>query len=479
MNSHSLARNHTTRYSRLTLLGLSLLAALVAPLSGQTTTQTVNAGSPVTFSVSADGNPSPTFQWRKNGTPVAGATTNTFTLSAATLADAGTYSAVATNSLGSAVSNDAVLIVNNTPSSAPVFTSQPTGVNATANTSVTFTAAASGVPSPTYQWFRNGTAVAGATGTSLTLPSVTTNDSGTYTVVATNLAGSVTSNGALLSVTSGGSSSSNGPVFTQQPADAVAAPLSTVTFTVAASGSPAPTVQWYRNGQTWPTWNQPTLTLSYVSANDAGTYYAIATNSAGTATSNSATLTVGSGSGSSNSAPAITAQPVSQSAMSGGTVSFTVAASGTPTPTYQWLKDGAPISGATSSTLTLSNVSTSSAGSYSAVASNSAGSVASSTATLTVSPLTSGSTPPAFTLSPQSQTVKKGATVTFTVAAAGTPAPTIQWRKDGVAIPGATGATLTLNSANKGNAGNYSAVATNVVGSATSSSATLTVLVGK
>lgn len=84
-------------------------------------------------------------------------------------------------------------------------------------------------------------------------------------------------------------------------------------------------------------------------------------------------------------------------------------------------------------------------------------------------------TAPTITAQPQSQTVNVGANVTFSVSAGGTAPFTYQWRKDGVPIAGATGSTLTLSNVQTGNAGGYSVVVTNSVGSATSNTATLTV----
>jgi pectate lyase len=92
----------------------------------------------------------------------------------------------------------------------------------------------------------------------------------------------------------------------------------------------------------------------------------------------------GAGPNFSASSPTITSQPSSQTVSVGANVTFSVTASGSPAPTYQWRKNGTNISGATSSTLTLPNVQTSSAGNYSVVVSNSAGSVTSNTAVLTV-----------------------------------------------------------------------------------------------
>lgn len=83
-------------------------------------------------------------------------------------------------------------------------------------------------------------------------------------------------------------------------------------------------------------------------------------------------------------APVITVDPVSQTVAEGATVVLTANASGAPTPTWSWTKDGAPISGATSRTLTLTAVTTANAGSYVATASNSEGSDPSATAVLTV-----------------------------------------------------------------------------------------------
>jgi len=83
-------------------------------------------------------------------------------------------------------------------------------------------------------------------------------------------------------------------------------------------------------------------------------------------------------------APVITAQPQSASVTAGATVQFFVTATGQPAPTYQWMQNGAAISGATSSTLTLSSVQVLNSGQYTVVVTNASGSVTSNAATLTV-----------------------------------------------------------------------------------------------
>lgn len=95
---------------------------------------------------------------------------------------------------------------------------------------------------------------------------------------------------------------------------------------------------------------------------------------------------------------------------------------------------------------------------------------------LDITPPSSGTAPVITTHpSPATQTVSAGVSVTYTVAASGSPAPTYQWFKDGANISGATAASLVLNSVTAASAGAYSAVATNSAGSATSNSATLMV----
>ena len=120
-----------------------------------------------------------------------------------------------------------------------------------------------------------------------------------------------------------------------------------------------------------------TLTLTNVQSTDAGSYTVVVTNSVSSATSAVAVLTVWA-------PPVIAEHPTNRTVVAGTTASFSVGASGTPAPSYQWRKDGTNLSAATAASLVLPNASTSDAGNYDVVASNAAGETTSATAKLVV-----------------------------------------------------------------------------------------------
>jgi hypothetical protein len=160
-----------------------------------------------------------------------------------------------------------------------------------------------------------------------------------------------------------------------------------------------------------------------------------------------------------STAPSITTQPTAQSATVGQSVTFIVAASGNPTPTFQWRKDGANISGATSATLTLSSVSLTDAGSYSVVVTNSAGSVTSNAVALTVQ--SGGGGGPTVTAHPSSVDVAAGSNPSFSVTVTSDTTPTIQWfrhrsgESEPTALTGETSANLSLNNVQAADMGFY------------------------
>ena len=176
-------------------------------------------------------------------------------------------------------------------------------------------------------------------------------------------------------------------------------------------------------------------------------------------------------------APSITAQPASASVVAGSTASFSVTASGTAPLSYQWREGGTNISGATSASYTTPATSSDNNGEqFSVVVTNSAGSVTSSNATLTV---TTAAVAPNITTQPANATVTAGQTATFSVTASGTAPLSYQWRRNGTSISGATSASYTTPAATSGDNGAlFSVVVTNSAGSVTSSNATLTVTTG-
>jgi beta-lactamase class A len=162
--------------------------------------------------------------------------------------------------------------------------------------------------------------------------------------------------------------------------------------------------------------------------------------------------------------PTITEQPHSQTVPIGGTATFHVTATGTPPLGYRWRKNGITIFGANSDTLVISNVQLSDAASYTVVVTNSASpspGVLSLPATLTVVESTNAA--PVIVQQPESQTVTIGGTALFRVQATGTPPLGYRWRKDGVAIIGATNNALVISNVQPAQAGVYTVIVSNPV----------------
>jgi len=151
--------------------------------------------------VAAASTPPLSYQWQKNNADIAGATLSAYTTPATVASDDGaTFDVVVTNSAGSVTSASATLTVNT--SSAITITTQPVSQSVTIGQTATFSVTAtSGAPPLSYQWQKNGTAIASATSSSYTTPATTILDGGEkFTVVVTDATGNVTSSPATLTV---------------------------------------------------------------------------------------------------------------------------------------------------------------------------------------------------------------------------------------------------------------------------------------
>src|SRR5438128_839849 len=171
---------------------LTVNTTAVAPgITTQPVNQSVTAGQTATFTVAATGTAPLSYQWQKNSTAIAGATSSTYVTPATTTADSGaTFNVVVSNSKGSVTSGPATLTVS-AAAVAPTISTQPTNQTVTAGQTATFTVAATGTAPLTYQWKKNGTSISGATASTYTTPATTTADSAsTFNVVVSNSAGS-------------------------------------------------------------------------------------------------------------------------------------------------------------------------------------------------------------------------------------------------------------------------------------------------
>jgi alpha-tubulin suppressor-like RCC1 family protein len=172
----------------------------------------------------------------------------------------------------------------------PVITQQPQNATVLATHDAAFSVVAAADSGPfdalNYQWFFDGTPIAGATTTALAVSGVQSQNAGDYTVVITNLLGAVTSAVATLIVTPAP------PWFTQQPVDQIARLGGSAGFSAAATGSEPITYQWQLNGTNLAGQTSTNLLLNNVDFFHAGFYTVVASNAVGVVTSTAAELKV-------------------------------------------------------------------------------------------------------------------------------------------------------------------------------------------
>jgi hypothetical protein len=357
---------------------------------------------------------------------------------------AGTYTITA----GSA-DEPAVSVSTTATVSAPVFTVQPASKSLCSGASAAFSAAAN--YASTYQWNLNSVAIPGATGTTFLITSANSGLAGSYTLTASNGAGSTISNAATVLV---------GSSVTSNPQSLSILATQTATFSVAASGQSPFSFQWFQIPPAGiiglPILNATSSVYTTPPADvilDGAKYYAAVTDACGTTVNTaSATLSVANG----NVSPTIVTQPLGQAVAAGGTTSFSATAAGSPLLLYQWFvipagqTAGTPILGATANSYDVPTSDTTinnDQDAYYVQVNNDFGQAASRHATLAVG---SGILIQ-ITDEPTSVYVNAGEPAIFTVTASSTVPLTYQWYRAepesaGFApIDGATGASYTLS----------------------------------
>lgn len=415
-----------------------------------------------TFSVSGS-EPALTYQWRKDGIDIVGATSSSLVVPGVTIADNGSqFSCVVSNSCNAISSNNATLTV----STSAIITQHPASDVVCVGENLTLITIATG-DAITYQWYKDNVAIVGAVNSAYTINPFAAGDVGTYHCVVTNGCGSVKSSDAVIAL--GTSTSITNPVALTLCEGGNA------TFSTTATGSNL-VYEWRKNdipiiddGHLVGA-STSILTINNLVLGDEGTYNVIVTGACGLPeVSTGAYLDV-------VAEPVITQGPDPRTVCNGSNVSFSVVATG-ENLTYLWQKDGADIAPAeTNPNLDVFGVTAAQEGIYRCVVSNAAcGSVNSTSAELIVEDNVN------VLVQPGSLTSCEGSNVTFVADVNGPSDMVLQWYKgvnplsNDARTNGVTLETLSVSNIALADAGDYWLQITSSCGNSISNTATLTV----
>ena len=176
----------------------------LATITKQPVAASVLTGGTATFTVTATGTGTLSYQWSKDGTAISGATSASIIISNVLLSHAGNYSVAVVNTVNSldspTTNSDPVALTVTTTGVGPSISTQPVGKTVVAGEAVALSVTASGTATLAYQWKKDGTSITGATTATYSIAKAASTDAGSYSVTVTNSINSVTSNAAALVV---------------------------------------------------------------------------------------------------------------------------------------------------------------------------------------------------------------------------------------------------------------------------------------
>lgn len=225
------------------------------------------------------------YQWVKNGVDIPGATSDTFAVSAHR-DDGGTYHLKVSNGTETIVS-DAVTVTLETEFIPTVFSQQPSSQSTFSGMPLTISTAIEDDAGLSLQWYRNGEQIAGANQSTLLISNPTAEDSGTYSLRATGDEGTSSSRAAEIEIIT-----SEAPSISKQPSDREVRYGDTAELRVEATGVPAPSFMWSKDGVLLPEQTSAILRIEDFTSNEAGTYQVVALNFRGSAASREVDLTL-------------------------------------------------------------------------------------------------------------------------------------------------------------------------------------------